>query len=181
MSGTRTIGRLPDVGTPVEVVLERIIDPIDSSGVKHTNWFRVYRRTYIDMRNAFATVEMTPGTDAYSVISDGPLSEAERLAVYYAVKNWYAPRKGVHYRELQLGDRVRLFDGDDPGAAYMDATVINVTEKDVTFFRPYVHIGDFSHTGGVTPYIGTEQFSVPRDHGTGTVSLLHREKDGAIK
>ena len=76
----------------------------------------------------------------------------------------------VKASDLGLGDVVR-FSKD----GYGDATVIKIEEKDgdkwITVFRPYVHISDFSYTGGVIPYIGTERFSV---YGTAEVELLKR-------
>lgn len=60
---------------------------------------------------------------------------------------------------LKLGDVVKL--GNGP---YDYATVKNVTETDVVFFRPYVATEDFSHTGGVICYVGIEEFSVPRSN-----------------
>ena len=81
----------------------------------------------------------------------------------------------VEHRELQLGDRVRLFEG-----AFNDATVINVTETVVTVFRPYVHTSNFSTTGGLIPYLGFEEFDLYRDSDK-TVTLLYRPKDGEIR
>lgn len=75
----------------------------------------------------------------------------------------------VAYRNLMLGDRVRL-DGID---AYSDATVIDITDKEITLFRPYVQVSDFTYTGGLIPYIGIEKFNVWRDSDT-EVLLLHR-------
>ena len=65
----------------------------------------------------------------------------------------------VKARELTLGAIVRLQEHQE----YMDATVKNIEDDDgeylkVTFFRPYVTIGDFSHTGGISCYIGIEEF-----------------------
>lgn len=52
---------------------------------------------------------------------------------------------------LSLGDIVQLFDD-----GYGTATVVQITDDEVHLFRPYVHTADFSYTGGVIPYIGTE-------------------------
>ena len=62
--------------------------------------------------------------------------------------------KEVEMFKLELGDVVRI----RSGAAYSHATVRQVKDGCVTFFRPYVHLGDFSHTGGVTPYVGIEEW-----------------------
>ena len=56
---------------------------------------------------------------------------------------------------LLLGDRVNLF-ADQPGAPYGWATVVQVTEEEVTVVRPYVHTSDFSYTGGLMSYLGQE-------------------------
>lgn len=64
--------------------------------------------------------------------------------------------------QLRLGDVVNSSKLDE---AFTSATVINVTEDEVVLFRPYVHTGDFSHTGGVTPYVGFEQYKLSRNHG----------------
>ena len=63
-------------------------------------------------------------------------------------------------KDLKLGEMVRFEFNGDP---FADAAVIQVTETEVFFFRPYVHLGDFEHTGGVTPYIGAEKWSILRD------------------
>ena len=65
----------------------------------------------------------------------------------------------VNASELKLGDIVRF----GTGGSYSDATVKNtcIQEGLVTLFRPYVHTSDFSHTGGVTCYIGIEEFTIP--------------------
>ena len=53
--------------------------------------------------------------------------------------------------ELRLADRVRLFEGE-----FGDAVITKIEEDAVTAFRPYATTADFSYTGGVIPYIGTE-------------------------
>lgn len=69
--------------------------------------------------------------------------------------------------ELQEGDVVCLLDskGNPHEGAFLDLTVTKVTQDSVQFFRPFVHLGNFIHTGGVTPYIGTETFSTPKNDG----------------
>lgn len=74
--------------------------------------------------------------------------------------------------QLRLGDVVKTSKLDE---AFTSATVINVTEDEVTLFRPYVHTGDYSHTGGVTPYIGFEQYKLSRNHGRPV--LLYSRKE----
>lgn len=59
--------------------------------------------------------------------------------------------------ELKLADIVYV--KDDPAMGTM--AVKNVTDKEVTFFRPYAHTADFECTNGVICYVGVETFSVP--------------------
>lgn len=54
--------------------------------------------------------------------------------------------------ELQLGDTVDLFDSGPFGSA----VVTQIKDGFVHVFRPYCVTTDFSYTGGVIPYIGTE-------------------------
>jgi hypothetical protein len=54
--------------------------------------------------------------------------------------------------ELRLGDVVELFDG-----AYGTATVKQITDEFVLFFRPYAATADFSTTSGVICYTGIEE------------------------
>jgi len=56
--------------------------------------------------------------------------------------------------ELKLGDVVELFDGP-----FGTATVKQIKDGSVTFFRPYVATANFSCTGGVICTIGIEEFS----------------------
>lgn len=65
--------------------------------------------------------------------------------------------------ELKIGDVVKLLP-INPNDTFNEMTVIAATTAFVKFFRPYVHLGDFTHTGGVTPYIGIEEFEVPLGH-----------------
>lgn len=74
--------------------------------------------------------------------------------------------------QLRLGDVIRSTNREEP---FTSETVINVTEDEVTLFRPYVHTGDFSHTGGVTPYVGFEQYKLSRNHGRPV--LLYSRKE----
>lgn len=63
----------------------------------------------------------------------------------------------VEGTELVLGDEIRAFEG-----AYGWVTVVKVDEDTVTVFRPYVHVGNFSYTGGVLHYLGSETFTLAR-------------------
>lgn len=73
----------------------------------------------------------------------------------------------VKASELSLGDVVRFWDND----GYGDATVKQVKDGEVVFFRPYVQTADFSYTGGVICYLGFEEFSrFPND----TVELVRK-------
>jgi len=68
--------------------------------------------------------------------------------------------------EFRLGDVVQLFDGP-----YGTATVRQIENDVVTFFRPYVQSEDWSYTGGVICTIGIEQFE---SFGSGTYKVWHR-------
>jgi len=61
-------------------------------------------------------------------------------------------------RDINLGDTVRLNLPE-----YGTATVFNVTEDEVHLVRPYIHLADFSYTGGVMHYTGTEIVKLWRD------------------
>jgi len=60
---------------------------------------------------------------------------------------------------LRLADTVRIGNATD---GFTIAVVVKVTDTEVEFFAPYVTTGDFSYTGGVIPYIGVQQWKVPR-------------------
>ena len=82
---------------------------------------------------------------------------------------------------LKIGDVVRLV--PDTGNAFNDLTVINKTEKFIKFFRPYVSLADFTHVGGVIPYIGVEQFEAYIDSTVEYVLLdnIYRENVSIAK
>jgi hypothetical protein len=66
----------------------------------------------------------------------------------------------VTANKLSIADIVQVFDD-----AFGTAIVKQVTEKEISFFRPYAVNADFSYTGGVLCYTGTEEWSVPNnDH-----------------
>ena len=74
--------------------------------------------------------------------------------------------------ELVLGDAVKLFD-----SPFGWATVVKVETFGVHLFRPYVHVSNFSYTGGVPHFIGTETLTVPREETkTYTVDAYTHEK-----
>jgi hypothetical protein len=77
--------------------------------------------------------------------------------------------KGVKYSELQLADVVIL-----SNVIYGTATVKQIKDGSITFFRPYVHTEDFSYGGGVICYIGIEEFTVCADSSS-EVELLERK------
>lgn len=76
----------------------------------------------------------------------------------------------VRVRELRIADVIRLY----PHDKFYDAVVTQITDTEVKLFRPYVVTADFSYTEGVIPYIGIEQFSIPRNDST--VVLLERKE-----
>jgi len=73
-------------------------------------------------------------------------------------------------QELRLADVVDLFDGP-----YRTATVKQIRDGEVTFFRPYVASSDFEYTGGVICTIGIEEFKclINTSH---TYKLLQRKE-----
>jgi len=77
----------------------------------------------------------------------------------------------VKYSELKLRDIVDLESGD-----YSIATVIQITERGITFFRPYVKTSDFSYTAGVIPYIGFEEFHTTA-YKDREITLVRRERE----
>lgn len=62
--------------------------------------------------------------------------------------------------ELVLGDQVDLL-----GSPFGWATVVQITGEEVHMVRPYIHIADFTYTGGVMNYIGTETVKVFKGEG----------------
>jgi hypothetical protein len=67
---------------------------------------------------------------------------------------------------LRIGDVVEQTDCNDRpyGTAYSQMVVINKTDDEITFFRPYVSLSNFTYTGGAIPYIGVNQFTSPTNH-----------------
>lgn len=61
----------------------------------------------------------------------------------------------VRNSALQLADRVYRKDNPELGVS----TVKQIKDGAITFFRPYTHTADFSYTGGVICYIGTEEWT----------------------
>ena len=64
-------------------------------------------------------------------------------------------------RNLGLGDVARL--PSDGNTEYSSFTVVKIDEDGIHVVRPYVHVGDFSYTGGVLHYLGTENFTLGPD------------------
>ena len=73
--------------------------------------------------------------------------------------------------DMELGDTVRY---EPFGTAWNQAIVKQITASDVVLWRPYGTTADFSYTGGVICYIGTEQYTVPRDS-SGIYTLLYAQ------
>lgn len=71
--------------------------------------------------------------------------------------------------ELQLADTVTRQGTDGL------VTVKQLTDTDVTFFRPYTHTGDFSYTGGVICYVGIETWTEQRSPHVGAWTLVGRK------
>ncbi len=64
-------------------------------------------------------------------------------------------------KDLQIGDVVKQLPINH-NEAFSELTVVNIDrEKNlITFFRPFVHLGNFLYTGGVLHYTGTSNFDV---------------------
>jgi len=77
----------------------------------------------------------------------------------------------VKYSDLKLRDIVDLESGD-----YSIATVIQITDRGIKFFRPYVMTSDFSYTAGVIPYIGFEEFHT-EPYKDREITLVRRERE----
>ncbi len=79
----------------------------------------------------------------------------------------------VKAETLQLRDIVRSMNADEP---FSCATVVKIDNERrmVYLFRPYVHCEDFSYTGGVIHYIGSETYPIWFDT---DVELLERIND----
>lgn len=83
-------------------------------------------------------------------------------------------RQHIKAGDANLGDVVELaLDSDNP---FTSSVVTQVTEKEIRLFRPYATTADFTYTGGVIPYIGIEQYSVPLD-----TDLILLQKGGPKK
>lgn len=79
----------------------------------------------------------------------------------------------VKTSELQLADVVRRV--GSRGYAYDYCTVRQIKDGVVTLFRPYVHTADFSGTGGVICYIGTEDIELRVDDSSRWYVLQRKE------
>lgn len=68
----------------------------------------------------------------------------------------------IRVDKLQLGDCIRL---SEIGSKYMDCTVfkIDILEKEVSCWRPYITVADFACGNMVIPYIGLETVNLYRD------------------
>lgn len=66
----------------------------------------------------------------------------------------------VPYADLQVGDFVSLNPLLGETGTFHDAVVVQVKDGKVTFVRPYVVVGDFVHSGGVSTYLDAERFTV---------------------
>lgn len=74
----------------------------------------------------------------------------------------------IAYKDLQIGDVVSMGNWE-----YSSATVKQIKNNVVHFFRPYVQTSDFEHTGGVTCFVGVEEYTVYQDSDR-TIELLKR-------
>lgn len=67
--------------------------------------------------------------------------------------------RSLKANEMKIGDVVKLA---NVTSAYSHSTVIKIDKENnlITLFRPYVHLADFTYTGGVIPYVGTEKHEI---------------------
>lgn len=101
---------------------------------------------------------------ARAIQSKDPTREsAAVLGVVFAGKKKRRAGTLVPAGDLGLGDIVRGAARGEDAQPYHAMTVVNKTKTQVVLFRPYTQISEFSHTGGVTPYIGFEQCSISRN------------------
>jgi hypothetical protein len=66
----------------------------------------------------------------------------------------------IKAKDLKLADVISTLPGDHP---FSTAIVTQVKDGAVKLFRPYALTADFSYTGGVIPYIGTEEYTIFAD------------------
>lgn len=76
-------------------------------------------------------------------------------------------------KEMQLADTISLSKLID--TSWRTAVVKQIKDGYITLFRPYVHTEDFSYTGGVICYLGTEEFTVSQDNSM-EYTLLDRKE-----
>ena len=81
--------------------------------------------------------------------------------------------KVITAKEMQLADTIGL--SSLIGDAWGTAVVRQIKDGYVTLFRPYVHTEDFSYTGGVICYLGTEEFTFSQDNSREYVLLDRKE------
>lgn len=63
--------------------------------------------------------------------------------------------------DMLLGDTVEMV--EERPRPWSSCIVKQVTDEEVTLFRPYGVTADFSYTGGVICYVGVEEYKVMRD------------------
>lgn len=74
--------------------------------------------------------------------------------------------------ELRLADTIDI--GGMGSNGFTTAIVKQVTDTQVTLFRPYGATADFEYTGGVICYVGIEEYQIPRD---GTLWHVYSRKE----
>lgn len=67
-------------------------------------------------------------------------------------------------RDIKLGDTIEL--AFMPTTSFRMAVARQVTDKEITLFRIYIHTSDFSYSGGVVCYQGHEDVVISRDSTT---------------
>lgn len=75
-------------------------------------------------------------------------------------------------KDMQLADVVRFPSFE---RTWNVSIVKQVTDTEVTIFRPYGTTADFSYIGGVICYIGIEEYNVSRDSNIEYILLERKE------
>jgi hypothetical protein len=65
----------------------------------------------------------------------------------------------VKATDLRIGDVVRLND-----LPWSTSIVKNIKDNLIHLWRPYGTTADFTYTGGVICYTGTEDYTIPANH-----------------
>ena len=96
-------------------------------------------------------------------------TEAFRLWILENLAKIEPHHESVKADELKLGDIVRL----ENLGAFHDCIVTNIANGLVHLRRPYMINADFTYTGGVLTYIGTEDFCIAQSDQRPVLRIQH--------